>query len=248
MALFSSSKRAHASQPPAIDTRLQPLTQGCLADPKLARYLASDEAFHCFRALDSELLLELGEREFQVMVTSVSAAEGRSTVSLVLAALSAAYASDQRVLYVDASDSHAHTRRLFGDAQEQPGLYDFMHGEATFDSVLGATPLNNFHFVAACSAKLGRKMFDPARFDAFLREARQRFERIVVDGPALETHREALSMARSVGNTLLVLRARRTPRARATLALRDLHGVGAKVLGSVLNDRVFPIPGSRPGR
>jgi Mrp family chromosome partitioning ATPase len=219
-----------------------------LADPKLAHYLASDDAFRCFRALDSELLLELGRREFQLMLTSVSGGEGRSTVALILAAFSAAYSSDQRVLYVDASDNYEHTKRIFGDLTDQPGLYDFLQGGTELDKVFRTTPLSNLMVVTSCSISPGRKVFNPGQFDIFLQAASQRFERIVIDGPALETHREALSMARSVGNTILVLRARRTPRARAKLALRDLHGVGAKVLGSVLNDRVFPIPGSRPPR
>jgi Mrp family chromosome partitioning ATPase len=182
------------------------------------------------------------------MLTSVSSGEGRSTVSLILAALSAAYSSDQRVLYVDASDNYEHAKRIFGDMTDQQGLYDFLQGETALENIFRATPLSNLQVVTSCSIIQGRKVFNPGQFDIFLQAARQRFERIVIDGPSLETHREALSMARSVGNTVLVLRARHTPRARATLALRDLHGVGAKVLGSVLNDRVFPIPGSRPPR
>lgn len=248
MANSSTSRVTLAKRSAPLDPRLEPLIQTWLADPKLACHLGSDDAFHCFRALDSELLLELGQREFQIMLTSVSAAEGRSTVALILAALSAAYASDQRVLYVDASDNHEHARRLFGDAADPPGLYDFLLGQTSLENIFRPSPLNNLNIVTSCSASQGRKVFDPLQFDRFLQAARTRFDRIVIDGPALETHREALSMARSVGNTILVLRARHTPRARATLALRDLHGVGAKVLGTVLNDRAFPIPGSRPGR
>ena len=233
--------------PIKVDPRLEALTLGWLRDPDLVRHLLSDDAFFCFRSLDNELLLALGQREFEVLLTSTNAGDGRSTIAMVLATLSAAYSSDQSVLYVDASDDFRHSQRLFNTPPERLGLYDYLEGTAEVDQVFQATPLNNLQVVTCSAAKEGRRMFDPKRFENFLAEARKRFQRIIIDAPPLETHREALPMARVVGNTLLVLRCRHTPRARATLAMRDLQGVGAKVIGSVLNDRVYPIPGTRPG-
>ena len=192
-------------------------------------------------------MLALGQREFELLLTSTNAGDGRSTIAMILASLSAVYSSDLSVLYVDASDDFRHSQRLFNTPPERPGLYDYLEGTAEINQVLQATPLNNLQVVTCSAAKEGRRLFNPKRFEHFLVESRQRFQRIIIDAPPLETHREALSMARVVIKTLLVLRCRHTPRARTTPAMRDLQGVGAKVIGSVLNNRVYPIPGTRPG-
>jgi Mrp family chromosome partitioning ATPase len=230
-----------------VDSRLKPLAQNWLRDDKMLCHLVSNDAFQCFRSLDSELLIKFGQREFRLMLASTSAGDGRSTVALVLSVLSAAYAADHMVLYVDASGDAKHSQAIFNVPPQAAGLYDYLENRADFDAVVQKSPLENLSIVSACSADDRRRIFDPHRFESFLAEAGSRYQRIIVDAPPLETHREALSMARVIGNTLLVVRCCRTPRGRAVLALRDLHGVGAKLVGSVLNDRVYPIPGSRPG-
>ena len=243
---FVSPKPATPAMLP-FDPRLGPIKQGWLNDSDLEKHLLSDDAFHCFRSLDNELLLSLGQREFEVLLTSTKSGDGRSTIALVLAVLSAVYSSDQSVLYVDASNDFRHSQRLFKISPDRPGLYDFLEGSVNVDQIIQTTPLNNLHIVTSGSDQKDRRMFDPKRFETFVDQTRQRFQRLIVDAPPLETHREALPMARAVGNSLLVLRCRHTPRASAMLAMRDLQGVGTKVIGSVLNDRVYPIPGSRPG-
>jgi Mrp family chromosome partitioning ATPase len=69
---------------------------------------------------------------------------------------------------------------------------------------------------------------------------RERFDLVIVDPPPLETHREVLAMVKALPEVLLVSRCRRTSRHRTRLALRDLAWMQARVLGQVLNRRVYP--------
>ena len=53
---------------------------------------------------------------------------------------------------------------------------------------------------------------------------------------------EAMAMAQFVDGIILVLSARRTRRIAARKMKEMLEGAHARILGSVLSDRVFPIP------
>jgi hypothetical protein len=77
---------------------------------------------------------------------------------------------------------------------------------------------------------------------SYLGEIRREFEYSLVAAPPLGESNEALSMAQFVDGIILVLSAQRTRRITA-LRIKDLlERTQARLLGTVLSDRIFPIP------
>jgi len=76
----------------------------------------------------------------------------------------------------------------------------------------------------------------------FLSDLRREFEYSIVEGPPAGESNAAAAMAQLVDGIILVLSARRTRSATARKIKETLDAAQARVLGTVLSDRVFPIP------
>ncbi len=77
---------------------------------------------------------------------------------------------------------------------------------------------------------------------ACLAQLRDEFEYALIEGPVAGMASEAALMGELADGIVLVLGARTTRRATARKAKEALEGAGARILGSVLSDRSFPIP------
>lgn len=77
---------------------------------------------------------------------------------------------------------------------------------------------------------------------SYLDEMRQEFEYSIVEGPPAGESNEAMAMAQLVDGVILVLSARNTRRIAARKTKEMLEAAQARILGTVLSDRVFPIP------
>lgn len=77
---------------------------------------------------------------------------------------------------------------------------------------------------------------------SFLGEIRTEFEYSIVEGPPATESNEATAMAQFADGIILVLSAHRTRRIMARRIKEALETARARVLGTVLSDRLFPIP------
>jgi hypothetical protein len=77
---------------------------------------------------------------------------------------------------------------------------------------------------------------------ACLSEVRQEFEYSIVEAPPAGGANQAITMAQLADGIILVLSAHRTRRAAARRILQTLQESGARLLGTVLADREFPVP------
>lgn len=81
-----------------------------------------------------------------------------------------------------------------------------------------------------------------AALHSFLCELRREFEYSIVEGPPAGESNAAAAMAQLADGIILVLSAHRTRHATARRIKETLDAAKARILGSVLIDRVFPIP------
>jgi hypothetical protein len=81
-----------------------------------------------------------------------------------------------------------------------------------------------------------------ARLHSYLGEMRREFEYSIVEGPPAGESNEAMAMAQFADGIILVLSARHTRRITARKTKEMLEAARARILGTVLSDRVFPIP------
>jgi hypothetical protein len=81
-----------------------------------------------------------------------------------------------------------------------------------------------------------------ASLHSYLGEMRREFEYSIVEGPPAGESNEAAAMAQFADGIILVLSARHTRRITARKIKETLQVAQARILGTVLSDRVFPIP------
>ena len=80
-----------------------------------------------------------------------------------------------------------------------------------------------------------------SRLHSAIADLRREFQYSIIEGPVADSH-EALMMAQMADGVVLVLSAHHTRRAMARKLKHVLESVNARILGTVLMDRVFPIP------
>jgi len=77
---------------------------------------------------------------------------------------------------------------------------------------------------------------------SFLGEVRSQFEYSIVQGPPAGESNQTAAMAQLADGIILVLSAQRSRRAAARKVKEMLEAAQARLLGTVLGDRAFPIP------
>lgn len=75
-----------------------------------------------------------------------------------------------------------------------------------------------------------------------LADLRARFEFILIDAPGAHARGDGAHLAQLSDGAILVVEANRTRRASALRARQSLERLDIRVLGSVLNNRTYPIP------
>jgi len=81
-----------------------------------------------------------------------------------------------------------------------------------------------------------------ASLHSHLGEVRRQFEYSIVQAPPAGESDQATAMAQFADGVILVLCAHRTRRAAASKVKAELEAAQARILGTVLSDRMFPIP------
>jgi len=84
--------------------------------------------------------------------------------------------------------------------------------------------------------------FSTAWLRSRLAELRLEFDYTVLQGPAAGTGSEAALLGATCDGLVLVLQANTTRRATAQRVKETLHSANARLLGTVLSERTFPIP------
>lgn len=88
----------------------------------------------------------------------------------------------------------------------------------------------------------GRNPATASSLHSYLGEMRREFEYSIVEAPPAGESNEAIAMAQFADGIILVVSAQRTRRAAAVKIKESLEAAKARLLGTVLIDRLFPIP------
>jgi len=88
----------------------------------------------------------------------------------------------------------------------------------------------------------GRNPATASSLHSYLGEMRREFEYSIVEAPPAGESNEATAMAQFADGIILVMSAQRTRRAAALKIKESLDAAKARLLGTVLCDRQFPIP------
>nr|WSY54803.1 polysaccharide biosynthesis tyrosine autokinase [Streptomyces sp. NBC_00886] len=166
-----------------------------------------------------------------IAVTSALPGEGKTSISVNLAAtLSEAGSS---VCLVDADLRRPNVARTLGLVQDA-GLTTVMIGRATLDQVMQSAGA----FSVLTSGALPpnpAEMLGSEQFRAVVRSLAEKFDHVVVDTAPVLPVADTPAMAPAVDGYLLVARFAKTSRNQVADAVHALQGVGATMLGGILN-------------
>jgi capsular exopolysaccharide synthesis family protein len=192
------------------------------------------EVIEALRGLRLNVTHEYGAGPVVVTVTSPEPGDGKSFVSANLA-LSFAEGG-HRTLIVDGDVRRGVLHRRF-KANRQPGLVDFLRGEATAEQIVQETPHQRLSLIG-CGTRTQRApevLGSPAMHDLF-RDLRERYDVILVDSPPLTAGVDPFVLATETGAMLVVLRTGHSHKDVTGAKLEVLDRLPVRLLGAVLND------------
>jgi capsular exopolysaccharide synthesis family protein len=225
---------------PPIAARGRPRRGGAGADGGLEGSLATVSAprspsAEAYRTLRTHLIFSPAVPPVKTLaVTSPSASEGKTTTA---ANLAVAYARQGlRVAVVDCNLRKPRLHRVFGMAGE-PGLAQLLLGHVPLGEALRETAVEGLSILpAGAPSPNPSELLGGERMREMLELLSGRFDRVILDTPALLASADAAILGTLADGVLVVARAGHTDRGAAQRAVQRLSRFGANVVGAVLND------------
>ena len=202
-------------------------------------------ASESYRMLRTNLFYALVDTPPKVIVlTSAGPREGKSATAANLGVTLAQ--AGKNTLLVDCDLRRPMLHNIF-QTRNLEGLVNILIGERKPQEVwLEPTP--GLKLVPAGPLPPNpAELLSSRRLVDFLGQVRRDFDYVLVDTPPVGSVSDSAVLAANVDGVLLVLDAQRTRKGAFRQALRRLEGVGATVLGTVMNGHEFPKDGSRYG-
>jgi capsular exopolysaccharide synthesis family protein len=203
----------------------------------------SGVASEAYRMLRTNLFYALIDSPPKIIVlTSANLGEGKSTTTANLGVTLAQ--AGKTVLMLDCDLRGPRLHRIF-DVSNSRGLVDILAAGDKIEEVwLEPTPRLKL-ICAGPTPPNPAELLSSRRLADFLAEMRRRFDYVLLDTPPVGVSDSAVLAANGDG-VLLVLDSQSTRKGPLREALRTLRGVGANVLGTVLNNFEVPKGASTP--
>ncbi len=168
-----------------------------------------------------------------VLITSAVSGEGKSALTLSLAAL--ATRSGQRCIVVDGDMRHPTLHAMLGQPNEI-GLSDYIAGDVQLEDVIEIDPRSGIHYIAGGShVAHPADLIGSAKMRALLGHLQELYDLVMIDSPPLLAVSDSLLLARHVDHALYVVRWEKTRRETAIAGMRQLVDAGAPLTGLVLS-------------
>lgn len=198
--------------------------------------LESDsEVAEAYRIIRTNLIYAAPQSDLNAMVvTSPGSGEGKTTI---VSNLGIALAQiGLRVLLIDADLRKPCLHEMF-ECPKSPGLSEFLIDKASFKQVVHATEIPGLSVVTS-----GTRPPNPAeligleRMREFLKQAKENFDRVILDAPPILPVTDAAVLAAMTKTVVAVAHSGKTPRQALQRMTSICTGMGAKVLGVILNN------------
>ena len=208
----------------------QPLQQAVLGN---GHYLAEE-----FRFLAAKVAGLASERFTTIGVVSTGPSEGKTTVALGLTA-ALARISEQRALLLEADLRQPALERYLG-LPRTGGVSEFLAGRTQSVPVRTIEP-PGFAVIGAGRERLARpELLGSDRMAALIGACQLSYGYVVIDCPPLDPVADAVALQDLIDGFLLVIRARRSPRASIERAVSRLKE--HRIRGIVFNDQPEILP------
>ena len=197
-----------------------------------------DPVAEAYRALRTSLRFSrLGEAPKTIVLTSAVPRDGKSTTAANLAVALAQQGT--RTLLIDADLRRGVLAGTFGQPSK-PGLSNVLVGDVPLKEAVRDVDVGNglvLHLLSCGSFPPNpAELLGSDRMTALLKMVEQEYDAIIVDTAPLNMVTDAAILGIQAGGVILVARAASTDRAAVRYAADQLRGVGARIMGAVLND------------
>lgn len=191
-------------------------------------------ASEAYRTLRTNLLYTLVDTPPKVVVvTSSGPMEGKSTTCANLGVVLAQ--ADKKTLVVDCDFRRPIIHKIFGLRNIQ-GIANVLFDERRLEKVW-QEPLLGLKVVTVGSIPPNpAELLGSQRFSELLASVREQFDYVLIDTPPIGLVSDPTILATQGDGVLLVLDAQKTRKAHVRQSMRSLENVGAKVLGTVMNN------------
>jgi tyrosine-protein kinase Etk/Wzc len=189
-----------------------------------------------FRTLRTNLLYRPAyDRVRSLVVGSAMAGEGKTITAANLAVAMAQ--QGLRVILVDCDLRKPRLDELFGIGRK-PGVTELVMGEATMDEAVRPLELVQGLYIlpAGTLPPNPTELVGGARMRELLRVLREQFDMVILDSPPLAGGADSAILGAASDGVILVVRAGETDTEAVRHAARQLHAVGARLVGAVVND------------
>ncbi|MEM6625327.1 MAG: polysaccharide biosynthesis tyrosine autokinase [Pseudomonadota bacterium] len=192
---------------------------------------AFSEAFRNLRA--SIMFADLDNTVQTVAITSSEPDEGKTTVSLSLARMSAI--SGTRTIVID-GDFRRKQLTEAAELSSEVGLIEYLFGEASLEQVVHRDTESNLDVLPLTDKKQPpRDVFGSRAFDALINELKNKYELIVIDTGPILLMAETRVLANKVDQVVVVARWRATNKGVLQQTLNVLNEFRANIGGVLLN-------------
>lgn len=176
-----------------------------------------------------------------LLVTSPSAAEGKSTSALTLARNFAQLG--KRVLLIEADLRNPSLHRTIG-VRAETGLSSVLAGAAGIEQAVLATDDERLKVVLAGPLPPNpAELLSGSRMLSMLSAAAEKYDQVIIDGPPVLGIADAPILSNLVGGTLLVVQSGKTRIKAAQTALKRLAAARAHVIGGLLTHHDAKVAG-----
>ncbi len=183
------------------------------------------------------------DQERQVLLLTAANNGCGVTTSAITMVQQLAAACSGKVVLIDASLSSASITRQLG-LEDQPGFLDLAAADSasSLDACLLELPSHPFHLLPLGQRRNGSRGLSTEQLRQLLLQLSDRYRFVVIDGEAVYTGGDTLTIGSLVDGVILVVRAEETRWEVAQAAAQRLSQAGAKLMGSVLNARKYYMP------
>ncbi len=191
-------------------------------------------AIEAVKGIRTNLVFSAAEDKLKtILFTSCSPGEGKTFVSMNVAASFAL--AGKKTLLIDTDLRRATLTKSIG-LNADNGVSNYLIGETDFSGIIQQTDVKNLSFMAA-----GAHSPDPAellgseKMKELIAEAKKNFDRVIVDSAPVLPVSDTLNISPLMDGIVQVVYCEKLSRNLVTLGKQKLQGVGAKIVGVILN-------------
>jgi receptor protein-tyrosine kinase len=186
-----------------------------------------------YRSLRTSLLYSLVDTPPKaIVVTSPGPSEGKSTTCANLGVVLAQV--DKQTLIVDCDMRKPTIHKFFG-LRNLRGVVNVLAGERGLHEVCQEALPELKAITTGPIPPNPTELLSSRRFAELLNQAREEFDYVLLDVPPVGVVSDPAIAATQADGTLLVIDSQSTRKGSVRQAMRSLEGVGANVLGTVIN-------------